>query len=128
MDSAVLPRSGPVKPLLFWLPRVLTILFALFISLFALDVFGEGLGLLRTVGALLVHLIPTAVILLLLAVAWHREWVGALAYVSLSVLYLVIAWERFHWSAYAVISGPLLLIGLLFFLGWFDRARQRSTA
>ncbi len=34
----------PMKQFLFWSPRVLTILFALFLSLFALDVFGEGYG------------------------------------------------------------------------------------
>jgi len=112
-----------VSLLLLWLPRVLTILFALFISIFALDVFGEGLGFWKTVTALLIHLIPTVVILLLLAVAWRRDWVGAIAYISLGVLYLVIAWGRFHWSAYAAISGPLLLIGLLFFLGWLYRAK-----
>ena len=30
------------KRVLYWIPRALTILFALFISVFALDVFGEG--------------------------------------------------------------------------------------
>ena len=33
-----------VKPVLYWSPRILCILFAIFISLFALDVFGEGDG------------------------------------------------------------------------------------
>ena len=36
-----------VKPVLFWTPRILCILFAIFISLFALDVFGEGYGFFR---------------------------------------------------------------------------------
>ena len=33
------------KRVLYWTPRVLGILFALFISIFALDVFGEGYSL-----------------------------------------------------------------------------------
>jgi hypothetical protein len=32
----------PLKQLLFWTPRVLGILFAAFVSMFALDVFGKG--------------------------------------------------------------------------------------
>lgn len=112
-----------IRSLLLWTPRVLTIIFALFISIFALDVFGEGLGLSQTIVALLIHLIPTLIILLLLGVAWRREWVGAVGFIALSFLYLVTAWGRLHWSAYALISGPLLLIGLLFFLNWSYRAK-----
>jgi hypothetical protein len=36
--------KGPVRRLLFWSPRVLCVAFAIFLSLFALDVFSEGLG------------------------------------------------------------------------------------
>ena len=36
--------NRPIRQFLFWSPRVLTILFALFLSLFALDVFEEGYG------------------------------------------------------------------------------------
>ena len=63
------------KRLLFWLPRGFCLLFAAFISLFALDVFSEGYSLGETLVALFMHLIPTFVILLALAVAWRREWI-----------------------------------------------------
>lgn len=105
------------KRLLFWAPRVLTIAFAAFISLFALDVFEEGAGLGRTAQALLVHLIPTGIILLGLVLAWYREWVGAVLYTFLGVFY-PIAVPNQHWLAYLFISGPLFLMGLLFLLNW----------
>jgi len=41
------------KRVLFWAPRVLGILFALFLSLFALDVFSEGYSFGETMLALL---------------------------------------------------------------------------
>ena len=47
-----------MKRVLFWTPRVLCILFAMFLSLFALDVFSEGYGLWQTIGALLIPLGP----------------------------------------------------------------------
>ena len=42
----------PSKQLLFWTPRILGILFALFLSMFALDVFGEGYGFWGTLGSI----------------------------------------------------------------------------
>ena len=116
----------PVKRLLFWAPRVLCILFAVFVSLFALDVFGEGYGFWGTMLALLMHLIPTGVILIVLAISWRWEWVGGILFIALGVLYLVMSWGRFHWSAYLAISGPLFLVGVLFLINWLYRAKRRT--
>ena len=103
---------------LFWTPRVLTILFAVFISIFALDVFEGHHSLGQLLVALGIHLIPTVLILVLLAIAWRWEWVGGLLYFGLGVVYIVAFWGRFHWSAYMFIAGPLFLLALLFLLGW----------
>jgi hypothetical protein len=116
----------PVKRLLFWAPRILCILFAVFVSLFALDVFGEGYGFWGTMLALLMHLIPTGVILIVLAISWRWEWVGGVLFIALGVLYLVMAWGRLHWSAYLLISGPLFLVGVLFLINWLYRAELRT--
>ena len=114
-----------VKSLLFWLPRVLTILFAAFISVFALDVFGEGHGFLETTLALLIHLVPTALIIAVLVMAWRWEWVGAVLFSALGLWYLIAAWGRFHFSVYLVICGPLFLVGALFLVNWLYRLRSR---
>jgi hypothetical protein len=109
------------RRLLFWAPRVLSILFAIFVSLFALDVFSEGYGTLETLLALAIHLIPTIVIVMALIVAWRWEGLGAILFAALAVLYLGIS-SGGSW----VISGPLFLIGLLFGLNWtFRKQRQR---
>ena len=118
--------KSPVKRVLFWTPRVLCILFAVFVSLFALDVFGEGYGFWGTILALLMHLIPTGVILIVLAISWRWEWVGGILFIALGVVYLVTSWGRFHWSAYLAISGPLFLVGVLFLINWLYRARLRT--
>ena len=114
----------PFKRLLFWTPRVFCILFALFVSLFALDVFGEGLGFWKTILALFIHLIPTYIVIAVLVAAWRWEWIGGVLFIFLGVLYIYM-W-RGHWSAYLVISGPLFLLGGLFLLNWFYREEIRS--
>ena len=118
--------NARTKRLLFWTPRALGILFAIFLSLFALDVFSEGYGFRETIVALFMHLVPTFVVLIALAVAWRWEWVGAALFCGLAVFYVVMAWGRFPFGTYLVISGPLLLVGVLFLLNWLRRDELRE--
>ena len=110
-----------LKRFLFWTPRVLCLLFAAFISLFALDVFEGHHGFVQTAIALAMHLIPTAALLLVLAFSWRWEWVGAAVFPALGLFYMVAFAGRFHWSVYVIIAGPLFLLGVLFLLNWIHR-------
>jgi hypothetical protein len=114
----------PLNQFIFWAPRVAGIAFIAFLGLFAADVFGQGYDFLQTGGALLIHLIPNFVLLIVLIIAWKREWVGALVYTILGIAYIALGWGRMDWQAYFFISGPLFLTGLLFLLGWHDRKRK----
>ena len=114
------------KRILYWTPRVLCLLFAAFISMFALDVFGEGHGFWHTLLALLIHLIPTGILLLILALTWRWEWIGGLLFPALGALYIIGCWGRFSWPTYVIISGPLFLVGALFLLGWKNRGELRA--
>jgi hypothetical protein len=118
----------PVHPVLYWIPRGLVILDAIFISLFALDVFGEGYDFLNLLQALAIHLLPSAVILISLAIAWRWEWIGGILFIALGIAYIVTAWGAFHWSAYAVIAGPLLLSGCLFIIYWKVKASPPTAS
>jgi hypothetical protein len=115
--------------LLRWTPRVLALLFAAFVSVFALDVFSEGYTFGQTIVALMMHLIPTALVLGALAFAWRWPSAGGIVFFALAAWYVVGTWGRFHWSAYAVIAGPLFLLGLLFEIDWwYARFRRRMRA
>ncbi len=103
---------------IYWSPRILCLLFAAFISLFALDVFDGSHGFWQTALALTMHLIPTAILLGLLAFSWRWEWIGAVVFPGLGLLYIVTAWGRFRWPTYALIAGPLVLLGVLFLASW----------
>ena len=115
----------PVKRLLFWAPRILCILFAVWVSLFALDVFGEGYGFWETILALLMHLIPTGIIVVVLVISWRWEWVGGVLFTVLGALYLVMSWGH---GVVNPISGPLLLVGVLFLINWLYRAELRASS
>ena len=111
--SAVTSMNTNMKQFLFWIPRVLCILFALFLSMFSLDVFSEGYGFGETILALLTHLLPAISIIILLIIAWRWERVGAILCISLS-LFLLLSSGGESWF----ISLPLFLTGLLFLLSW----------
>jgi len=111
----------------YWAPRLLSIGFAAFLGLFAADVFDLPLSASEKTLALLLHLVPSLLVLLGLAVAWRREWIAALAFPLLAALHLSMAFGRLHWSAYVLIEGPLLLIGLLFLLSWRQRVAPRAA-
>ncbi len=109
------------KRVIFWIPRVLSILFAMFLSMFALDVFSEGYGFGETILALLMHLIPTYFVIIALVIAWQREGIGAILFIALAMFYLVTS-RGGSW----IISGPLFLIGVLFLFNWIYRAQLKT--
>ncbi|MDJ0694587.1 hypothetical protein [Mastigocoleus sp. MO_188.B34] len=108
------------KRVLFWAPRVLCILFAIFLSVFALDVFSAGYDFGETILALLIHLIPTCIVVMALLIAWRWEGVGVFLFIALALFYMFSS-RGGSW----VISGPLFLIGVLFLLNWIYRAQLK---
>jgi hypothetical protein len=116
--------SGYSRRILFWAPRALGIAFAVFLSVFALDVFGEGYGFWNTLFALAMHLIPTAIVVVVLVLAWRWEWIGAVLFAAAGTLYLLNTLRHPDWIL--LISGPLFLIAALFMISWLKRSELHS--
>lgn len=112
---------------LFWAPRILAILFALFISMFALDVFDETEGFLQTLGALAMHLIPTYLIVLFIVLAWRWELIGTIGFAGLAAAFFFIGRGPISWMAILFIPGPLLIIAVLFLLSWRRRHERDAV-
>ncbi len=107
--------------ILYWTPRVISILFIIFISLFSFDVFGTGAGFWKTLLALFVHLIPSFALLAALIIAWKYELVGAAIFFGFAAWYI---WQTVeHPSWWPIISGPAIVTGLLFMADWVYKKR-----
>lgn len=106
---------------IYWSPRILTIFFIVFVSLFALDSFSSEKTIAENIAAFLIHLVPSFFLILLLWAAWRYEWIGTIAFAALGILYIATSWDRFPFITYLTISGPLFLISLLFLYSWFKR-------
>jgi len=120
------------KNFIYLAPRILSILYLLFLAMFSLDVFGNGYGFWGTILGLFMHNIPTLILLVVVLIAWKHELVGAITFTLAGLLYiarLLITiltnpppqWYMLSWAI--TIAGPAFLTGILFFLNW---KRNRS--
>lgn len=110
-------------PVLHWLPRGLALGLAGFVGLFALDVFGGDDSFGEALASFVIHLAPTGLILLALAVAWRHAGAGAGLFLGLSGLFLV--W--FGADVILLLPAPALVIGLLFLADWRRRAGKMRS-
>ena len=115
------------KNWLFWLTRVLAILFIGLISLFALDVFDLDLSLGGLLLGLFMHLIPTYALLIALFIAWRFPLPGGFLFIMLGASYFFFMKGQ-HWSAYLIVGGIPVLIGLLFICEHLLNKRNQSPA
>ena len=110
--------------ILRWGPRVLSIIFILFVSMFSLDVFSQGYGILETLVALFIQLIPSFFLLIFLLIAWRSDWAGIL-FMVMSPFFLWLTWDQEILSQLIFTSSPVL-IGFFFLAGWWLRIKPRS--
>lgn len=117
---------------IFWTPRILAIIFILFLMLFSLDIFGMGYGFWDTIVGLFMHNIPVFILSVVLLISWKYEIVGGIAFILAGLLYiwLIISrnstfeWYYLSWSL--IIAGPAFLVGILFLTGWFKKNHNRN--
>jgi len=112
------------KGLVYWLPRILGILFVLFISLFSLDVFGEYKGM-AVIVPLVMHLIPSFILLTVVCVSWKYDLVGTVIFIAFAVWYTWTVASEGYWFWSVTLSGPALLVGILFLANWFSQRKNR---
>jgi hypothetical protein len=127
-----MPHDKNHNKLLLWTPRILGVIFVLFLMMFSLDVFQPGLTTWQIVSGLLIHNIPALFLLTILIISLKYEILGGIVFILAGLLYILMLtvnskfeWYILSWSA--TISGPAFLIGILFIINW-RKKRNRKTA
>ncbi len=119
-----------------WLPRVICILAILFISMFAADAFAPGLTIWQQLGAFLMHLIPSFILLSLLIVAWKWEYIGGIIFtvigLGLSPFIFMHNYNMNHSVGMSLgiiltITFPFVVVGILFIISHFMKKKNRIT-
>ncbi len=108
---------------LYWTPRILAILFAMFTSLFALDVFGEY-TFPEVLVALFMHLVPTYLLIIITIIAWKKERLGGIIFLALGLFYIILALGKGNIGN--PLSWPMIVIGILFLVSSLKRFKAKS--
>jgi hypothetical protein len=112
-----------------WTPRVLAAGFAIFLALFALDVFDEHDSFGEALVALFIHLTPNWLLLLALVVSWRWRVIGGLLFWGLGIFSLIFFGTFRHPLTFLIISLPVFVIGALFvFDAWLDTQQPQRLA
>jgi hypothetical protein len=125
-----------INKFIYWTPRILSIIFILFLAIFSLDVFDMKLGFWGTVLGLFMHNIPVFILSIVLLISWKHEIVGGIAFTLAGTLYIVILLmnmlrNSFEWymvSWILIIAGPAFLIGILFIINWLEKRNNQKDA
>ncbi|MCX6282300.1 MAG: hypothetical protein NTU51_10095 [Bacteroidetes bacterium] len=118
--------------LLYWAPRVLAILAILFVSVFSLDAFRAGLPLKTQILDWLMHMVPSFVLIIILAIAWRWENIGGMIFMAIGLAFSpFIFWGNYSmnhsiWMSFFIIltiTFPFILTGALFMLSHHTRKK-----
>jgi len=126
-----------INKFLYWTPRILSIIFLLFLAIFSLDVFDMQLDVWETIIGLFMHNIPVLILLIILIISWKHEIVGGIVFILAGLFYVVTVlrtvlistphpWFMLFWPV--PIAGPAFLIGVLFLIGWFKKRKITRAA
>jgi len=102
--------------LLYWIPRVFTILAILFMMMFSFDAFEGNEPLGKKLIGLLIHNIPVFILIIIIVIAWKRELIGGflliLAFIACAILFKSFSGN----AASLIVIGPFFVTGVLFIL------------
>lgn len=126
-EGEVLMMPTKAGRFVYWAPRILAILFVLFLAMFSLDVIEPGRSVGEIVVGMLMHNIPVFTLIALLIIAWKHELVGVITFSTAGLLYMMLTvseairsevpwYVGITWGL--TLGGPALLVGILFLVSW----------
>jgi len=77
--------------------------------------------------ALFMHLVPTYLVISVLIISWKWERIGGLLFLGLGIFYIIMTWGKFDGLTYLIISGPVILIGILFLVSSFRKTKKEKS-
>ena len=108
-----------------WIPRVLTIFFILFISIFALDVFEGDASVIEKIGGLLIHLIPSFVLVAVLIVFWKRPLVSGILFILAGILFTIYYRTYDDIFTFITITVMIAICGILYIISHAIMKKKR---
>lgn len=105
-----------------WVPRILMVLFIIFLTLFSFDVFEMEGSIWTKVGAFVIHSVPSLVLAVVLVIAWRRPLIGGILVLACVAAFAVLSRIRSgtDFAVRQIIFNPVFIaptvIGILFMI------------
>jgi hypothetical protein len=103
----------------YWTPRILGVIFTIFLTIFAFDVFTPGKSIWEVLKDFLIHLMPNYVLLVVLLIAWRKEILGGLLFIGIGLVFTLFYKTYELLPNFLLLSFPLFILGFLFMLHGF---------
>ena len=120
-----------MKKAITWTPRIMGILFALFPSLFAFDVFDGSESIWRQILGFLIHLLPVYFLIAGVWLGWKHPLLGGLIFLGFALWYAVTflnAARGLDSTAMYIFALLPAIIGMLFLAGWWPGRAPNVSA
>ena len=100
--------------LLYWIPRIFTIIAILFMLMFSIDVFGGDEPIGRKILGFFMHNIPVLILTGVLVIAWKCEVIGGILFVIAAITGSIFFRAFSGNPGSLIVMAPFIITGLLF--------------
>jgi len=105
-----------ISKILYWIPRILTIISILFMTMFSFDVFDGNDSFGMKMLGFVMHNIPVFILIAILIIAWKWEMAGGALFILASISGTVFFHSFSGNPGSLIVIAPFLLTGVLFIL------------
>ncbi len=109
------------------IPKIASLIYICFISIFALDVFDANYSLKQQLIGLVIHLIPTFGFILLFIISLYKRQYGGILFIVASFLFTLVFQTYQSLTTLVLLSGPPLLIGVMFLHPVFHAVKKERN-
>lgn len=117
-------RIVHMKQILHYSPRILSILFCLFIMMFSFDVFDGNSTIPEMLIGFIMHNLPVFGMAIITFFAWNNDLIGGVGFIGISLFFFFLVSSNMNNEggiinpAVIIISLPALLISALYFINF----------
>ncbi len=109
-----------MNKILYWTPRILAIIITIFWFLFT--ILSHGLSFVTVVESLI-----WVILLITTIIAWKYEQIGGIVFIILGLLYVFLAINNLTLITFILVSGPLIITGILFIINKYTKEKLFTT-
>jgi len=109
---------------IYWLPRIISILFIAFLVLFSFDIFSMTGSTGEKIKGLLISNIPVIILAIILLIAWAREYIGGILFAIAAIFFTLFFKTYESIEIFMLISFPLFLVAFLFISDGYNKKKE----